>query len=175
MFTKSLFPNPFLKSKKLLTKIRCPNNNMSTTQQIGIFISLFLATASPLIATADGGRTTPLTAYDVLQAYDFPVGVLPLGVTHYEINRATGKFIVYFNGSCRLSTEGSYQLNYMSKISGYISKDKITSLSGIGVKVPYLWANIDEVTRNGDKLKFSVGIFSAEFGIKNFYKSQRCR
>ncbi|CAI9761470.1 unnamed protein product [Fraxinus pennsylvanica] len=147
---------------------------MSTTQRICIFISLFLATAPPLIATADDGGNTPLTAYDVLQAYDFPVGILPVGVTHYEINRANGKFSAYFNSSCSFSIEGSYQLRYKSKISGYISKDKLTSLSGVSVKVLFLWLNIDEVKRNGDKLEFSVGILSAEFGINNFYESPQC-
>lgn len=155
-------------------KNRCRTNNMSTIQRICIFLSLFLATPPPFLATADGGRTTPLTAYDILQSYDFPVGILPEGVTHYEINRATGKFSAYFDGSCSFSLEGSYQLKYKSKISGYISKDKLTKLSGVSVKVLFLWLNIDEVKRNGDKLDFSVGILSAEFGINNFYESPRC-
>ncbi|CAI9778476.1 unnamed protein product [Fraxinus pennsylvanica] len=91
---------------------------MSTIQRICIFLSLFFATPSLSLTTADGGRTTPLTAYDVLQSYDFPVGILPKGVTHYEINTATEKFSAYFDGSCSFSLEGSYQLKYKSKING---------------------------------------------------------
>ncbi|CAI9756671.1 unnamed protein product [Fraxinus pennsylvanica] len=138
---------------------------MSTTQRICIFISLFLTIEPLLIATTDDGGTPPLTAYNVLQAYDFPVGILPMGVTHYEINKANAKFNPYFNSSCSFSIEGSYQLRYKLKINGYISKDKLTSLSGL---------NIGEVKRNGDKREFFVGILSTKFGINNFYESPRC-
>ncbi|KAL2507633.1 hypothetical protein Fot_31280 [Forsythia ovata] len=147
---------------------------MSTIQRICMFLSLFLATPPPLLATADDCGTASPTAYEVLQSYDFPVGILPEGVTHYEFNRTTGKFNAYFNSSCSFSLEGSYQLKYKSKISGHISKDKLTGLSGVTVKVLFLWLNIVEVKRNGEKLDFSVGIASAEFGINNFYESPRC-
>lgn len=65
-------------------------------------------------------------------------------------------------------------MTYESNINGYISKDKLTRLSGVSVSVPFLSFNIDEVKRNGDKLKSSVGVISAEFGINYFYKSPRC-
>lgn len=81
---------------------------------------------------------------------------------------------MYFNGSCSFSIEGPYQMTYESNINGYISKDKLTRLSGVSVSVPFLSFNIDEVKRNGDKLKSSVGVISAEFGINYFYKSPRC-
>lgn len=114
------------------------------------------------------------TAYEAIRSYDFPVGILPIGITHYDLDPSTGQFAAYFNGSCSFSLVGSYQLRYKSKISGNIYKDKLTNLSGVSVKILFLWLNIVEVRRKGDNLEFSVGIASAEFGIDNFYESPQC-
>ncbi|GAY40976.1 hypothetical protein CUMW_055910 [Citrus unshiu] len=76
------------------------------------------------------------SAYDVLQEYDFPVGILPKGVTRYALNAETG--------DCSFTIE-SYELKYESTISGVTSKDKLTNLKGAGVKVLILWLNIVEV------------------------------
>lgn len=114
------------------------------------------------------------TAYEVIQSYGFPMGVLPKGVTHYDLDASTGKFNAYFNGSCSFSLEGSYQLRYKSTISGYIYKNKLTNLSGVSVKVLFLWLNIVEVRRKGDNLEFSVGIASAEFSLDNFFVCPQC-
>ncbi|KAH6823961.1 pectinesterase [Perilla frutescens var. hirtella] len=114
------------------------------------------------------------TAYEVIQDYDFPVGILPKGVTQYDLDDSTGKFKAYMNGSCSFSLEGSYQLRYNSVISGYIYKDKLTSLSGVSVKVLFVWLNIVEVRRKGDNLEFSVGIASAAFSIDNFFVCPQC-
>ncbi|KAK6120185.1 hypothetical protein DH2020_046091 [Rehmannia glutinosa] len=127
-----------------------------------------------LLSAAVGGGSAGLTAYEVIESYDFPVGILPKGVTHYDLDASSGKFNAYLGGSCSFSLEGSYQLRYKSRISGYIYKDKLTDLSGVSVKVLFLWLNIVEVRRKGDKLEFSVGIASAEFGIDNFFVCPQC-
>ncbi|XP_047966787.1 uncharacterized protein LOC125211126 [Salvia hispanica] len=114
------------------------------------------------------------TAYDAIQSYGFPIGILPKGVTLYDLDDSTGKFNAYINGSCSFSLEGSYQLNYKSVISGYIRKDKLTNLSGVQVKVLFVWLSIVEVRKNGDKLEFSVGIASAGFAIDNFFICPQC-
>ncbi|KAL8530998.1 hypothetical protein ACS0TY_007850 [Phlomoides rotata] len=114
------------------------------------------------------------TAYEVIQSYGFPMGVLPIGVTHYDLDASTGKFNAYFNGSCSFSLEGSYQLRYKSRISGYIYKDKLTNLTGVSVKVFFVWLNIVEVRRRGDNVEFSVGIASAEFSVDNFFICPQC-
>lgn len=109
-----------------------------------------------------------------MQAYGFPAGILPKGVTHYDLDESTGKFSVYWNGTCSFSLEGSYQLKYNSVISGYIYKNKLTKLSGVSVKVLFVWLNIVEVRRKGDNLEFSVGIASAQFPIDNFFVCPQC-
>ncbi|KAK6941023.1 Protein of unknown function DUF538 [Dillenia turbinata] len=137
-----------------------------------VFIFSLLSLSSILAITPTTAENT--TAYDLLQSYDFPIGILPRGVTSYDLDEATGKFHANFGRSCDFSLEGSYQLRYKSTISGVISEDKITNLSGISVKVLFLWLNIVEVRRNGDELEFSVGIASANFAVDNFYENPQC-
>ncbi|KAI5680466.1 hypothetical protein M9H77_01693 [Catharanthus roseus] len=134
-----------------------------------VFLPILLST-SPLVTAADDDKPT---AYEVLQQYDFPVGILPKGVTGYELDRATGKFTVHFDKTCSFNIQG-YQLRYKSKITGVISKRALKNLSGVQVQVLFLWLNIGEVTRDGDELDFSVGIASADFTIDNFLESPQC-
>ncbi|KAF5196127.1 pectinesterase (Protein of unknown function, DUF538) [Thalictrum thalictroides] len=114
-----------------------------------------------------------LTAYDVLKSYDFPAGLLPEGVTGYELDSETGKFAAYLKGSCSFSIQG-YQLRYKSTITGYISKGKLTKLKGVSVKILFIWVNIIEVSISDNDLEFSVGIASADFPIDNFDESPQC-
>ncbi|KAK2965179.1 hypothetical protein RJ640_019934 [Escallonia rubra] len=158
-------------SVKVLLQITRDSQPMS-----GIIIfTLSLLYLSPFIASiavADGGDS--FSAYEILQSYDFPVGILPKGAKGYDLDDTTGKFHAYFSGACSFSLEGSYQLRYKSTISGSISKDRLTNLSGVSVKVLFLWLNIVEVVRNGDVLEFSVGIASAKFTIDSFDVSPQC-
>ncbi|KAG9443834.1 hypothetical protein H6P81_015174 [Aristolochia fimbriata] len=39
-----------------------------------------------------------LSTYQVLESYNFPIGILPKGALGYELDRATGKFKAYLNG-----------------------------------------------------------------------------
>lgn len=137
-----------------------------------IFTLFFLIISFSTPTSASSLNNTP-TAYEVLESYDFPVGILPKGVLGYVLDSSTGKFSVYLNGTCTFSID-SYELKYKSTITGVISKDKISSLSGIKVKVLILWLNIVTVTRDGDELDFSVGIASADFPVSNFLESPTC-
>ncbi|KAL3849746.1 hypothetical protein ACJIZ3_011628 [Penstemon smallii] len=126
-----------------------------------------------LSAVAASASAASLTVYEVMESYDFPEGLLPKGVTGYELDSATGKFTVYLNKTCSFTING-YNLRYKSKITGTISKDRIKNLKGIQVKVLFFWVNIVEVTKDGDELEFSVGIASADFPVDNFYESPQC-
>ncbi|KAK5811375.1 hypothetical protein PVK06_026704 [Gossypium arboreum] len=134
-----------------------------------LFLHTPLATSSPLNLTGDS-----LSPYEVLQGYNFPVGLLPQGVLKYKLDESTGRFHAYLEGSCSFSLEGSYQLKYKSTISGIISNNRLKNLSGISVKILFLWLNIVEVVRDEDELEFSVGIASASFPIDNFYECPQC-
>lgn len=126
-----------------------------------------------LIPPASAKNTTTLTAYDVLQHCNFPVGILPKGVVGYEMDRTTGKFKAFLGETCTFTIE-SYELKYKSTIAGVITKDSISSLEGVEVKVLFMWLNIVTVTRDEDELQFSVGIASADFAVSNFYESPTC-
>jgi Protein of unknown function, DUF538 len=141
-------------------------------------LTLTLTLALVLPSTASAAVSSPsdsnLTAYQALQTFDFPVGILPLGALDYDLDRSTGAFKAYLNESCEFAIQSYYQLRYKSTISGKISKDRLSNLSGVSVKILFLWLNIVEVSRDGDDLYFSVGIASASFGIENFLESPQC-
>ncbi|XP_057424740.1 uncharacterized protein At5g01610-like [Lotus japonicus] len=144
-------------------------NSHAIARATVFLLLIFFSTPPPAAATT----TTALTAYDVLQQYDFPVGLLPTGVTGYELDAATGKFKAYLNGSCSFAID-SYELKYKSTITGVIRKGQITDLKGIEVKVFFLWLDIVTVTRDEGELQFSVGIASANFAVDNFDESPTC-
>ncbi|CAA0828220.1 Protein of unknown function- DUF538 [Striga hermonthica] len=143
---------------------------MSSLTRLLIALSLALISTStpPLSAAAN-----PPTVYEALESYGFPVGLLPKGVTSYELDSATGKFSVHLNSSCSFTIDG-YDLKYNPTIAGTISVDQIKDLSGIQVKVLLFWVNIIEVTKYGDQMELSVGIASADFPVDNFYESPQC-
>ncbi|KAK7337460.1 hypothetical protein VNO77_18036 [Canavalia gladiata] len=114
-----------------------------------------------------------LSVYDVVERYDFPVGILPKGAIGYDLNEKNGQFTVYFNGTCIFGIQ-SYELKYKSTIKGVISKGRLSKLKGISVKVEVLWLKIVEVARDGDDLQFSVGIASAAFTVDSFAESPQC-
>ncbi|GAV66969.1 DUF538 domain-containing protein [Cephalotus follicularis] len=131
---------------------------------------LFLISISTS-SSASGDDT--LTAYEVLEEYGFPIGLLPKGVLGYTLNRSTGKFSAYLNGTCTFSID-SYKIKYKSPITGIIATDKLSSLSGIKVKALLFWLSVVEVIVDGDELEFSVGIVSADFPVKDFDECPSC-
>lgn len=133
---------------------------------------LFILLISLTLFSSTTGDEIP-TVYEVLEEYDFPIGMLPVGITKYELDRNTGKFKVYLDKSCEFYVQ-DYRLRYKSTISGTISYRKLKNLSGISVRILFLWLNIGEVSRDGDDLEFSVGVLSAAFYIDNFVESPQC-
>ncbi|XP_058215793.1 uncharacterized protein At5g01610-like [Rhododendron vialii] len=137
-------------------------------------ISVASITYLTLICLFQSSHADKPTAYEMLQRYNFPIGVLPKGVTGYDLDESTGKFSAYLNGSCAFSLEGSYQLNYKPTIKGYVSKGRLSKLEGVKVKLFFIWVDIVEVDRNGDDLDFSVGIASAGFSVDSFEECPQC-
>ncbi|KAK4273228.1 hypothetical protein QN277_021670 [Acacia crassicarpa] len=131
-------------------------------------VHLFISSS---VASTSGGDS--LSAYQVLQQYDFPVGLLPKGVSGYELDRSTGRFKAFLNGTCSFKIT-SYNLKYESTITGVISQGSLSDLRGVKVKILFLWINIVSVTRVDGELQFSVGIASADFDVSNFYESPTC-
>lgn len=137
-----------------------------------ILLAAVISTQSLSPDVLDAGEKR--SAYDVIQDYNFPVGILPIGVRDYEIDTVTGKFAAFYNKTCSFSLEGSYQLQYKSTIKGLISKNRLTNLEGVKVKLWFMWVDIVEVSRKDDNLSFSVGIAGADFGVDNFEECPQC-
>ncbi|KAI3440465.1 uncharacterized protein J3R85_003538 [Psidium guajava] len=146
-----------------------------------VFLCTILYAAAAAVVNSESVRSSPgasaadkRSAYDILGDYNFPAGILPIGVSGYDLDEQTGKFAAYFNKTCSFSLEGSYQLQYKSTISGIISENRLKNLQGVKVKLLFVWVDIVEVSRRGDDLEFSVGIAGAGFPIDNFEESPQC-
>lgn len=113
------------------------------------------------------------TAYEVLQDYNFPVGLLPEGVQRYDLDIMTGEFSVYFQYTCRFSLN-NYHLKYKPTVKGFISNGKIFGLKGVTEKVFLVWMEIDEIVRKGNDLVLSVGALSTVFPVDDFAQSPQC-
>ena len=138
-----------------------------------IIISSTTSSTLPPISKSLNDTSSSPTAYEVLEGYGFPAGILPKGALGYELDNSTGRFSAHLNGSCSFGIEG-YELNYKSTITGKIADHKLSGLSGIQVKVLFFWMSIATVERAGDELQFSVGVASADFAAGNFEESPTC-
>ncbi|XP_058099721.1 uncharacterized protein LOC131244079 [Magnolia sinica] len=115
-----------------------------------------------------------LTAYEMLEKFNFPKGILPEGVESYVLNK-DGSFEVYLSGDCTFRVAGEeYSLNYKRKISGKVAFGSLKELKGVTVKILFFWLSIGEVSRVGEELNFYVGLLSASFPLSNFEESPQC-
>jgi Protein of unknown function, DUF538 len=74
------------------------------------------------------------------------VGNFPFGALGYDLDRSAGTFQAYHNGSYEFSMQSCYQLHYKSTISNKISKDCLSNLFDVSVKILFMWLNIVEVS-----------------------------
>jgi hypothetical protein len=140
-----------------------------------VYLLFFLVAPAVASAAAGGNSTTP-TAYEMLERYEFPRGILPEGVQRYVL-RPDGSFEVFFSGSdgCEFRVGDRYQLRYDRRIAGIARAGSIRDLRGVSVKVLFVWLGINEVDRAGDQLSFRVGPLAASFPLAKFSVSPRCR
>ncbi|MCL7044653.1 hypothetical protein MKW94_019067 [Papaver nudicaule] len=152
---------------------------MSSTSQTVLCMILLCLTSffiTPLTAAVNFEDDSEQSAYEVIQGYGFPVGLLPVGVKAYELDKNSGKFAVHLGGgggACSFPIFG-YEIKYEPTFTGVISNGKLTNLKGISVKVlSFYWVSIIEVVKRDD-LQFSVGIVSVSFPVENFHQSPKC-
>lgn len=77
---------------------------------------ILLILISFTIPSASASLKDDLIAYEVLEEYELPRGVLD-----YKLDNSTGKFSVYLNGTCTFIND-SYKMKYKSTISGVLKK-----------------------------------------------------
>lgn len=113
------------------------------------------------------------TAYEMLEKYNFPKGILPIGVHSYKLN-PNGEFEVVLKSDCQFKVDGGYLLNYENRISGKVEIGALKNLNGVKVRLFFVWFEINEVVRNNADLNFYVGPLSASFSASSFEESPRC-
>ena len=141
----------------------------TATYPLLVLLLLVAARAAP----GGGDGTTP-SAYEMLERYNFPRGILPAGVQGYEL-RPDGAFEVYFPRRCEFLLARRWLVRYDASVSGSVADGKLTALQGISVKVAFLWLGVGEVDRAGDKLSFYIGPVATSFPLGDFAESPRCR
>ncbi|XP_010930507.1 uncharacterized protein At5g01610 [Elaeis guineensis] len=135
----------------------------------GLLLLLFLS-----LAFAETNLSDDPTAYELLERFNFPKGILPQGVQSYLLSE-DGTFDVYLSGDCEFKVTSSYLLRYKRKITGTVKSGTLDDLNGVSVRVLFLWFGINKVVRSGDELHFYVGPLSASFPSSNFEDCPRCR
>ncbi|KAJ6848212.1 uncharacterized protein M6B38_273185 [Iris pallida] len=118
--------------------------------------------------------TNSPSAYEMLEEFNFPRGILPEGVQSYTL-RPDGWFEVLLWGDCDFQVEGGYPLKYRRRVTGRVDSGVLRDLNGVSVKVLFVWVGINQVIRSDSTLYFYVGPFSASFPVTNFEECPTCR
>ena len=114
------------------------------------------------------------TAYELLEAYGFPSGLLPETVTSYDLDEDDGSFSLSLESSCTVNIPGAYPVKYSASITGTLEPGSLSDLSGVNVKVFFIWWPISSITVSGSSLVFSVGPATASYDISNFSENPVC-
>ncbi|KAG0529351.1 hypothetical protein BDA96_05G091100 [Sorghum bicolor] len=133
------------------------------------------ATSPPAAPPPPGSSpAAPRTAYEMLEQYNLSRGILPEGVTGYDL-RPDGSFEVYLPGDCSVHVAGGTPIRYSSVIAGNIQSQWIRALKGVKVKVLLTWIAITGVNRTqDDQLNFFAGRISKSFPADKFANSPQC-
>ncbi|KAJ7298966.1 hypothetical protein O6H91_23G054800 [Diphasiastrum complanatum] len=142
-------------------------NNYLLVRLIVVSIAVFC-----VASTTKGQQHTP-TPYQMLDLNGFPAGLLPNTVVSSTFD-SNGRFVVRLSEKCLLNIPGAYPVTYDTTITGIISPGRLSSLSGITVKVFFVWWSITEIYVSGSNLVFVVGFASASYPASNFLDSPIC-
>lgn len=136
-------------------------------------VLLLVVVSTLTLSSADSPGSEQPSAYEMLEKFDFPKGILPEGVQSYEL-KGDGSFAVFLAGDCEFKVDGGYVLRYGSKITGKVNAGALTDLKGVSVKVLFAWFGIGSVARSDAALNFYVGPLYASFPVSNFEECPRC-
>ncbi|XP_074565880.1 uncharacterized protein At5g01610-like [Curcuma longa] len=138
-----------------------------------VLLLLVVVVSALTLSSADSPGSEQPSAYEMLEKFDFPKGILPEGVQSYEL-KGDGSFTVLLASDCEFKVDGGYVLKYGRKIAGKVDAGALTNLKGVSVKVLFAWFSINSVARNDAALNFYVGPLSASFPVSNFEECPRC-
>ncbi|GJN13564.1 hypothetical protein PR202_gb00282 [Eleusine coracana subsp. coracana] len=137
-----------------------------------VVLVAFAAVLSTAAAAAGNGTSSP-TAYEMLEQYNFPRGILPEGVTGYKL-RPDGGFEVYFPRACEFLLSHTWLVRYDARISGDAASGSSRRSLG-SAKVLFLWNPRRRGDRVGDSVSFYVGPVATSFPIADFARQPHRR
>jgi hypothetical protein len=145
---------------------------------VAVAVAAILVTATaddlaPAPTMDPGNSTAKPTAYEMLERYGFPPGILPAGAVSYDLG-LDGSFQVNFPSDCSFRVSKQYKVNYSSRVAGNIQNGSISGLEGVKVKILFAWINIREVDLDGGELRMQAGSVSKSFSLDNFSTSPQC-
>ncbi|XP_006663324.1 uncharacterized protein At5g01610-like [Oryza brachyantha] len=131
--------------------------------------------SSPDNSTSPSPSSPDPTAYEMLQRFGFPVGILPEGVQGYRLGEDGSSFEVYLAGDCQFRAAKRYVLRYSSRVAGSVAAGSITSLEGVKVKETFVWLRISQVDVDGDQIRLHVGPFTKSVAADQLAVSPQCK
>ncbi|KAI3984585.1 hypothetical protein MKX01_040462 [Papaver californicum] len=128
-----------------------------------------------LISMVSSESSSKPSAYEMLESFNFPKGILPEGVKDYVLHEDR-RFEVNLGKECKFQVEeNGYYLHYQKKITGSVEFGSLKNLKGVSVKIMFIWVGISEVFNKGNgDLEFFVGPVSASFPVSNFDEKPEC-
>lgn len=80
-----------------------------------------------------------------MQTYGLPKGLFPRNATHYELEEGTGKLTVFLPCICEVGYKDSSIVRYAEKVTGILSKGKLTAIEGMKTKM-LIWMTVTSVS-----------------------------
>lgn len=138
-----------------------------------LILIVVILSLSWLSSTAIASNST--TIYDELKAQGLPVGLLPKGITRYEINGSSGEFEVWMEESCNAKFEN--EVHYDSNIKGTLGFGQIGELSGVSAQELFLWFPVKGIRvdlPSSGLIHFDVGVADKQFSLSLFEDPPDC-
>lgn len=134
---------------------------------------LLLVSVSWYCTFVKGSNST--TIYDELRAKGLPEGLLPKGITRYEINGTSGEFQVWMEEPCNAKFEN--EVHYDPNIKGTLDYGKIGGLSGMTAQELFLWFPVKGIRvdlPSSGLIHFDVGVADKQFSLSLFEDPPDC-
>ncbi|KAE8730562.1 hypothetical protein F3Y22_tig00002919pilonHSYRG00176 [Hibiscus syriacus] len=137
---------------------------------IHLFQSIFLHSIF-ILALVNGEQDS---IYDMLKAHGLPMGLLPKGITRFDIDN-TGRFEVQLDQECNAKFES--ELHYDRNVSGTLSYGQIGDLLGISFQELFLWFPVKGIRvdiPSSGLIYFDVGVIFKQLSLSLFETPRDC-
>ncbi|PKU75394.1 uncharacterized protein At5g01610-like [Dendrobium catenatum] len=108
-----------------------------------------------LVNKLKGKMQKPLA--ELLREYDLPVGIFPGDSTNYEFNEDTKRLTVLIPSVCEVGYKDSSVLRFLTCVSGYLEKGKLSHIEGMKTKV-LIWMKVTSISTDRSKVYFNTGV-----------------